>query len=119
LIIVDGLVESVRTLPVGSLLVADPATGWPPERLLHDGHVIHHHGLLAHHHARGPRRWRPSWAFIWRAAVCLRAVPFAPAAGLLQGLAALVLLAAFVVGLDAWATGSGTFMQAAVEAVFE
>lgn len=118
LIVVDGLVESVRTLPVGSLLVPDPATGWPPERLLTMAATSITTAFSLTITLAAPAL-AAVVGFHLASAICLRAVPFAPAAGLLQGLAALVMLAAFVVGLDAWATGSGTFMQAAVEAVFE
>jgi flagellar biosynthetic protein FliR len=54
-------------------------------------------------------------AFHLATAICLRAVPFTPGTGLLQGLAAVVLLVAFCCGLEAWAGGAGTLMHGALE----
>ena len=58
-------------------------------------------------------------AFHLASTICLRVVSLSPGAGLVQGLAAIVLLAAFWCGLDAWGgTGAG-LMQSAVEQIIK
>lgn len=54
-------------------------------------------------------------AFHLASAICLRTVPFTPGAGLLQGLAAVVLLVALGCGLEAWVGGAGTLLHGALE----
>ena len=58
-------------------------------------------------------------AFHLASTICLRAVPFSPGAGLLQGLAAVVLLMALWSGLDAWAGTSSLLMREGLEQVLE
>lgn len=55
-------------------------------------------------------------AFHLAAAICLRAVPFSPGPGLLQGLAALVLLASLWLGAEAWAAGGAGLAIRSIEA---
>jgi hypothetical protein len=58
-------------------------------------------------------------AFHLASTICLRVVPFAPGAGLLQGLAAVVLLTALWCGLDVWAGNASLLMRDAVERVIK
>ena len=58
-------------------------------------------------------------AFHLTTAICPRAVPFAPGSGLLQALAAVVLLGAVYVGADAWAGGFGSLIQGPLEQCFD
>lgn len=116
LVVVSGLVDSVRTLPVGSLFSTAVAPDWPPPWLLSLA-VTAPTTAISLAVALAAPALAAVVAFHLASAICLRAVPFAPAAGLLQGMAALVLLAALTVGLDVWATGSSTLMHAAVERV--
>lgn len=118
LVVIEGLVDSVRSLPVGSLFTAEAPVDWPPMQLLTLAGTAITTALSLAVTLAAPAL-AAVVAFHLASAICLRAVPFAPAAGFLQGLAALVLLAAFVVSLDAWATGCGTLMHAAIENVFE
>jgi flagellar biosynthetic protein FliR len=57
-------------------------------------------------------------AFHLASSICLRAVPFSPGPGLLQGLASLVLLASLWLGADAWAGGSAAMMLRSIDACF-
>jgi flagellar biosynthetic protein FliR len=114
--VVAGLVDGVRTLPVGGLFAAHPAAGWPPEWLVTLAVTAPTTAIALAVTLAAPAL-AAVVAFHLASAICLRAVPFAPAAGLLQGLAALVLLAAFTAGLDVWASGCGTLMHAAVERI--
>jgi hypothetical protein len=57
-------------------------------------------------------------AFHLASSICLRAVPFAPGPGLLQGLASLILLASLWLGADAWAGGSAALMLRSIDACF-
>lgn len=57
-------------------------------------------------------------AFHVTAAIVLRTVPFTPGAGFLQGLAAMVLLAALFCGADAWARRFPSLVQGPIEHVF-
>lgn len=116
LVVVSGLVDSVRTLPVGSLFSTATASAWPPPWLMSLA-VTAPTIAIALAVALAAPALAAVVAFHLASAICLRAVPFAPAAGLLQGMAALVLLAALTVGLDAWATGSATLMHAAIERI--
>lgn len=116
--VVAGLVDSVRTVPVGSLFGTAPGAGWPPSSLIELAMTA-----LTTATSLAITLALPALAavvaFHLASAICLRAVPFAPAAGLLQGVAALVLLAALTLGLDAWASGCGTLMHAAIENVLD
>ena len=116
LVVISGLVDSVRTLPVGSLFSSAAAADWPPPWLVSLA-VTAPTTAISLAVALAAPALAAVVAFHLASTVCLRAVPFAPAAGLLQGMAALVLLAALTVGLDAWATGASTLMHAAVERV--
>lgn len=115
--VVGGLIDSVRGLPIGSLCAVDPAAASPPTGLL-----THAVTAVAAAVSLAVTLAMPALAavvaFHLASAICLRAVPFAPAAGFLQGVAALVLLAAFAVGLDTWSAASGTLMHAALERLF-
>ena len=58
-------------------------------------------------------------AFHLTSAICLRTIRFAPGTGLLQALAALVLLGAVYTGADAWAGGFGALMQGPIADCFD
>jgi len=98
LAIVAGLVDSVGRMPVGTL-AATGATGLAelvatlPTAALEFAVALAAPALAA------------VLAFHVAAAVCLRAVRFAPGPGLLQAAASLVLLAAICVGAGGWTSG--------------
>jgi len=116
--IVAGLVDSVQAVPVGSVLSATETGGWPPKWLVSLAVTAPTVALSLAVTLAVPALTAVV-TFHLASAICLRAVPFAPGAGMLQGLAALVLLAALTLGLDTWATGCGTLMHAAIEKVFK
>lgn len=98
LAIVVGLVESVGRMPVGTLAGTSGAgladlVGGLPTAALELALTLAAPALAA------------VLAFHLAAAICLRAVRFAPGPGLLQAVASLVLLAAIGVGAGAWTTG--------------
>jgi flagellar biosynthesis protein FliR len=53
------------------------------------------------------------------AAICLRSVAFTPGPGLLQGVAAVVLLGGLIAGSQQWSGGIGRVMMKPLEATFE
>jgi type III secretory pathway component EscT len=98
LAIVVGLVESVGRMPIGTLAGTSGAgladlVGGLPTAALELALTLAAPALAA------------VLAFHLAAAICLRAVRFAPGPGLLQAVASLVLLAAIGVGAGAWTTG--------------
>lgn len=108
--VVAGLLDSLRSMPVGTALVGGGfADGLvtlaftAPTAALSLALTLALPALAA------------VVAFHLASAICLRTVPFSPGSGLLQGLAAVVLLAALGCGLDAWAGTAGTLMHAALE----
>jgi flagellar biosynthesis protein FliR len=109
-----GIIDSLRVLPVGTLL---PASGLPRPSLEHvaaDVPAI----ACALALALAVPALLAVLAFHLAAAIALRTVPFAPGAGFLQGLAAVVLLGALFVGADAWARGFPGLVQGPIERVF-
>jgi len=109
LAVVGGLIDSVRSLPVGAgcgaeapvvveaLMVRLPALAFE---------------LAA---AVGAAALAAAVTFHVGAAVCLRTVRCLPGPGMLQGLAALVVLVALVLGADAWCGGYGVLSRGRVE----
>jgi flagellar biosynthetic protein FliR len=98
LAVVAGLVDSVGRMPVGTLAVAGGAglaelVASLPTAALELALALAAPALAA------------VLAFHVAAAVCLRAVRFAPGPGLVQVAASLVLLAAIGAGAGAWTTG--------------
>ncbi|NDC54117.1 MAG: hypothetical protein EBZ74_07430, partial [Planctomycetia bacterium] len=57
-------------------------------------------------------------AFHLAAALALRTVPFVPGPGLLEALAAAVLLAALSIGADGWVHGFPSLLQGPLERIF-
>ena len=107
--IVAGLIDSVRVMPVATV---DPAAVGElavrlPAVALSLAVALAVPALVA------------VIAFHLTAAICLRTVPFAPGPGLLQALAAVVLLAAVHAGADAWSTGFGALVQPPLERCFD
>jgi flagellar biosynthesis protein FliR len=115
--VVGGLVDSVRGLPVGSVFAAAPGVAWPPAGAVEIA-LTAVSSAVSLAVALAMPVLAAVVAFHLASAICLRAVPFAPAAGFLQGLAALVLLAAFAMGLDVWSASSAALMHAAIERLF-
>lgn len=109
--IVVGVVDSVRVLPVGAVLAA---AGGPAPDL---GRVAAELPALAFSLCLSIAvpALLAVVAFHLTAAIALRTVPFAPGAGFLQSLAAVVLLAAVYLGADAWAHGFPALVQGPLE----
>lgn len=109
-----GIVDSLRVLPIGAALPASATLHPSLDHLAADLPAVAFPlalslavpGLLA------------VLAFHLTAAIVLRTVPFVPGSGLLQGLAAVVLLGALFVGADAWARGFPDLVQVPIERVF-
>jgi flagellar biosynthetic protein FliR len=99
LAIVSGLVASVQRLPVGIV-----AAGGGREGLAELAALVPQTALTLAVSLAAPAVVAVV-AFHVAAAVCLRAVRFAPGAGLLQAAASLVLLAAVFAGAGAWTHG--------------
>lgn len=114
LVIVTGLLDSFELLPVGTLLEGDggfdtllPLASTAPAMALRIALALALPAITA------------VVAFHLASTICLRTVPFSPAAGLLQGLAAVVLLVALWSGLDAWVGTSNLLMREALQHVLK
>lgn len=109
LAVVGGLIDSVRILPVGAGCTAGGAAVLGP--------LVARLPALAIELAVavGAAALAAAVAFHIGVAVCLRTVRCAPGPGLLQGLAALVVLAALAIGADAWCGGYGILARGRVE----
>jgi len=113
--IVGGLIDSVHYLPVGT---AFPASGLPgltaPEGLILQ--------LPAQAITLALTMAIPALVAVLAAhlatAICLRSVLCSPGPGLLQGVAALVLLGALYLGADAWGGSHGSLQVSLVEYCF-
>lgn len=112
LAVVAGLVDSVRHVPVGTAF-GGPARHWietlavaAPGAALELAVLVATPALAA------------VIAFHLAAAICLRTIPFAPGQGLLQSLAALVLLGALWLSAEAWAGGTAAALINAVDGCF-
>lgn len=104
LAIVGGLVDGLRTLPVGTALETTAVNLVPlatrlPALALALALSLAIPALVA------------VVTFHVVAAICLRTVRFAPGQGLLQAAAAVVLLAAVILGGDAWIGGAGRSIE--------
>lgn len=112
--VVAGILDSLRMLPIGTLL---PASGLPRPGL--DTFAA---DLPSVAFALALSLAVPALlavlAFHVTAAIALRTVPFTPGPGFLQGLAAIVLLGALFAGADAWAQGFPALVQGPLERVF-
>ena len=112
LAVVGGLIDSVRHVPVGTALSGLPQE-WlvtlavtTPSVAISLAAVLVMPALVA------------VVAFHLASGICLRAIPFSPGPGLLQGLASLVLLASLWLGAEAWAGGSAIMMLRSIDACF-
>ena len=108
-----GIIDSLRVLPVGTVL---PVWG-PPRPGLEQVAADLPATALALALALAVPAVLAVLAFHLTAAIVVRTVPFAPGAGFLQGLAAVVLLGALFVGADAWARGFPGLVQGPIERV--
>jgi flagellar biosynthesis protein FliR len=106
LAVVAGLLDSVHSIPVGTVFAAP---GWA-DRVLEAPAAAFAVALAL----AGPALVAVI-AFHLAAAVCLRTVQFVPGPGLLQGLAAVTVIAALAVGAVAWLDGFGAVARAQVE----
>lgn len=98
LAVVAGLVDSVHAIPVGSM--SGPA-GWAEPLLGAPAAALALALSLA-----GPAL-AAVIAFHVASAVCLRTIRFVPGAGIVQGLAAVVVVAALAAGATVWLEGFG------------
>ncbi|MEI6241317.1 MAG: flagellar biosynthetic protein FliR [Planctomycetia bacterium] len=112
--LVAGVVDSVRVLPIGTIL---PVAGMPRpglEGIAADLPAVAFSLALA---VAVPALLAVV-GFHLVTAIALRTVPFVAGAGFLQALAAVVLLGAIYVGADAWAQGFPTLVQGPIEQIF-
>ena len=112
--IVAGVIDSVRVLPVGTLL---PVAGMPRrglEEIAGDLPAVAFSLALA----MAVPALLAVVGFHLVTAITLRTVPFVAGAGLLQALAAVVLLGAVSVGAEAWAHGFPALVQGPIERIF-
>ena len=112
LAVVGGLIDSVRHLPIGAAFAGPPREWLVTLAMTTPAVAVSMAAMLA----------LPTLAavvaFHLASSICLRAVPFSPGPGLLQGLASLVLLGSLWMGADAWAGGSAIMMLRLVDACF-
>lgn len=108
--VVTGLLDSLAVIPVGTALAGE---GFP-ERLVAVALTAPTLALSLTLTLALPAL-SAVVAFHLASAICLRTVPFSPGAGLLQGLAAVLLLVALGFGLDVWAGNGSMLMHAALE----
>jgi flagellar biosynthesis protein FliR len=108
LVLVAGLLDSVRAVPIGA--------AWAPG----DAFVAALVGAVSVALRLAVGLAAPALvavlAFHLATAICMRTMAFAPGPGLLQALASLVLLAAVYAGADAWAGGFGRLVHDPVAA---
>jgi flagellar biosynthetic protein FliR len=109
LVVIAGLLDSLHAVPVGMVLHGEgfldtllPVAVTAPTLALRIALALALPALAA------------VVAFHLASTICLRVVPFAPGAGLMQGLAAVVLLTALWCGLDAWAGNGSLLIREAV-----
>lgn len=112
--LVAGIVDSMRVLPIGTLLpvAALPRPGL--ERIAADGPAA----ALSLALALAVPALLAVVGFHLVTSIALRTVPFVAGAGFLQALAAVVLLGAIYVGADAWSHGFPTLVQGPLERIF-
>jgi flagellar biosynthesis protein FliR len=115
LAVVAGVVDGVRTLPIGAATPADDtfAAGIAATVMTLPGAAVALAVSLA----------MPAitavLVFHLASTVCLRTIRFVPGQGMLQTLAALVLLGAVALGAETWAGGFGVVARAQVEGIGE
>lgn len=109
LVVVAGLIDSVHALPVGG---GPEASGWAERVATTTAMAIGLAVALA-----GPAL-AAVVAFHAAAAVCSQALRIVPGSGLLQGGAAVVVVAALAAGAAGWAGGFGSVATDRIEAAF-
>jgi flagellar biosynthesis protein FliR len=115
LAVVAGILDGVRTLPIGAATPADgtfaagiaAAVTTLPDAALALAVSLALPAITA------------VLVFHLASTVCLRTIRFAPGQGMLQTLAALVLLGAVALGAETWAGGFGVVARAQVEGIGE
>jgi len=113
LAVVAGLLESVRVMPVGGLFAAGGA-----ESQLVAVVVAAPALALSLVTALAVPALAAGVTFHLAVAICLRTVRFDPGQGLLQALAAIVVMFTFIAGAEAWLGGFGAVAHAQVERSF-
>jgi flagellar biosynthesis protein FliR len=111
LAVIGGLVDSVRSLPIGTIFAAGGSEAAGLTAMLVRLPVPALDVTLA----VAAAALAAVCAFHVGAAVCLQTVRFTPGQGMLQGLAAVVALAAVIAGAEAWCGGYGTLARGHVE----
>jgi flagellar biosynthetic protein FliR len=113
LAVVAGLFESVRLMPVGSLFAAGGAES-PLVAVVAAAPAV----ALSLVTALAVPALAAVVTFHLALAICLRTVRFDPGQGLLQALAAIVVMFAFIAGAEAWLGGFGAVAHAQIERSF-
>lgn len=107
--VIAGLVDGVRTLPVGACGAGPADTGLALIASAAPGVALSLALSLA----------LPALAAVLAchlaAAICLRAIRFEPGQGMLQAVAAIVLLAAVCVGMESWTFGFASLVRPPLE----
>lgn len=111
LVVIRGLVDSVGTLPVGAVL----ATGGSAFEAVTDLAVGMPAVALELALAVGGAALVAVVTFHVAAALCLRTIGFTPGQGLLQAVAAVVMLLVLVAGADVWLGGFGRLATARID----
>lgn len=113
LAVVAGLLESVRSVPVGSVFAAD-AGGSPVVDVVIAAPSL----ALSLVTALAAPALAAVITFHLALAICLRTLRFDPGQGLLQALAAVVVVLSLVAGAEAWLGGFGGVAHAQIEQAF-
>jgi flagellar biosynthesis protein FliR len=113
LAVVAGLLESVRVMPVGSLFAAGGAES-PLVAVVAAAPAV----ALSLVMALAVPALAAVVTFHLALAICLRTVRFDPGQGLLQALAAIVVMFTFIAGAEAWLGGFGAVAHAQIERSF-
>jgi flagellar biosynthesis protein FliR len=116
LAVVTGLLESVRVMPVGSLFAVGGSGGAesPLVAVVTAAPAL----ALALVMALAVPALAAVVTFHLALAICLRTVRFDPGQGLLQALAAIVVMFTFIAGAEAWLGGFGAVAHAQIERSF-
>jgi flagellar biosynthetic protein FliR len=107
--IIAGLIDGVRTLPVGACVAGPAGTGLAAVASAMPGVAVSLALSLA----------LPAVAAVLAchlaAAICLRAIRFEPGQGMLQAVASIVLVAAVCLGMESWTSGFAGLVRAPLE----
>lgn len=113
LAVVAGLLESVRVMPVGSLFAGHGGES-PLVAVVAAAPAL----ALSLVTALAVPALAAVVTFHLALAICLRTVRFDPGQGLLQALAAIVVMFTFIAGAEAWLGGFGAVAHARIEHAF-